>query len=171
MSFVAKAIIGGIGELGGRVATPIADAWARSKESAAATHQVDRQTDRDITVASFQADTRHAELQTVLANADRADPRTAWIRPVASAIALYVFACVALEHTQPRLAALLWIQTRDLPMPWGYLCAGIVGALFALRPLEKKWRAATVTTAHGSIVKAQTGPALARNPNRRADDM
>jgi hypothetical protein len=153
------------------IATPGFDAWARTKESAAATHKIDKETERDMTVSSFQTDQRYGELQAVLANADRSDKRTAWIRPAGAAISMYVFACVAIEHSMPRLAKVLWIETSDLPMPWGYICGGILLAIFCIRPFEKKWAAGTVTQTHASIVQAQTAkpPILARIGTRRAD--
>lgn len=159
----AKGIVGGI-------ATPFAQAWSDTKKSQAAMHTIDAQTDRAMTIASFQTDQRFGELQATLALADRKDPATSWIRPVGAAISLYVFACVAIEHTMPRLAKLLWIETSDMPMPWAYVCAGILIALFGLRPLEKWSRGNTVAKAQGNIAAAVPKLTLIGNRLKRGDD-
>jgi hypothetical protein len=154
-SWLGELIGAGVGEAIGKAATPFTDAWIKTRESAALSHKVDKETDAQITIASFQTDQRTSELQLLLAQADRADWRTAWIRPVGAAVALYVFACVAIEHSMPKLAKLLWIETSEMPMPWGYIAGGILCAIFVLRSVEKTRQASNVTTAHANIAKAQ----------------
>lgn len=158
------------GKVAGGIATPFANAFSDWKKSDASKHIADRQADRDMAISSFQTDQRFGELDATLSLADRKDKATSWIRPVGAGIALYVFACVAIEHSMPRLAKLLWIETSDLPMPWAYVCAGILIALFGLRPLEKWTRNNAVTTAQANIVQAQVKRPALKLLTGRADD-
>lgn len=146
-----------VGGLVKGVAGPGFDAWARTRESNAVIHKVDAETARDITIADYQEERRFGELKFLMSQADRTDPKTSWIRPSAASIAIYVFACIAMSTMQPRLAALFWIDPRPLPPVWSILVLGILGAIFGLRPGEKKARQETVTKAHASIVQAQIG--------------
>ena len=153
------------------IATPFSNAWIKTKESQAETHKVDKQTDRDITIASFQADQRFGELQATLAAADRGDRRTAWIRPVGAGLSLFYLGCLILQHSVPRLAKLLWIEWSPLPYPYDYIVGGILLALFGLRPFEKRMNASAVTAAQSGIVQAQAKPSLfSKITTRRADN-
>lgn len=125
---IAKGVVGGL-------ATPVADAWARTKESQAAIHTIDRQTDRDVTVASFSADVQFAQVQRLLSEADRSHWSTRWMRPAFGGLA---FVWAAAE-------VLIWLGALKRPAfeldpVVKYLLAGIIAAIFVLRPWEKNKR-------------------------------
>lgn len=137
-SIIGSALGAGLGKSVAEAATPFTNAWIASKQSAAATHTVDRQTDRDITLAAYQADVQLGLAQRLLDDADRTHWSTRWIRPVFCA-----FAAVWIGWN-----LWLWIA-RGVPLEdvVKYLLAGIVGSLFLLRPYEKAKRADIVTAA------------------------
>lgn len=153
---IAKGAVSGL-------ATPIADAWARTKESQAAMHTIDKQTDRDVTVSSFQADVAFGQAQRLLSEADRGHWSTRWMRPAFGALA-FVWAgaelCIWL--------GLLARPAVELDPIVKYLLAGIIAAIFVLRPWEKNRRvdlAAKVGTA------APAAPSVfRRTPKAGRDD-
>lgn len=147
MGFDLGSIAGGLAK---GFATPIADAWARTKESQAAIHTIDKQTDRDITVASFTADVQFAQAQRLLNEADKTHWSTRWMRPAFGALA-FVWAAAEIWF---------WLKGYRAPVELDpvvkYLLAGIVGSLFLLRPLEKNRRADLAA----SVAKAPPKPSL-----------
>ena len=139
------------------IATPFSNAWIKTKESAAATHKVDKETDRDITIASYQADVQLAMAQRLLAESDRTHWSTRWIRPAFAALS-FVYFVLALLGKLPAT-----------PIPWQveYVLAGIPGAIFLLRPLEKNKRSDIAAKAQAQPAPVGKVKALL---NRRADD-
>jgi hypothetical protein len=139
-SWIGEIIGSGVGKAIGEAATPFTNAWVKTKESATASHTIDKQTDRDITIAAYQADTQLGLAQRLLDDADRTHWSTRWIRPAFTALS---FAWIALE---------LWFWMKgqrppiDLDPVVKYLLAGIVGSLFLLRPYEKSKRSDIVAS-------------------------
>src|SRR4051812_44966151 len=114
---IAKGVVEG-------VATPFSKAWVATKESAAATHKVDKETDRDMTIESFRLDGQLALGHKLLADADRMHWSTRWIRPAFAGLA-FIW-----------LGWQLWLwMARGVPLAQvaEYLLAGIVASLFLLR--------------------------------------
>lgn len=142
------------------LATPFSNAWIKTKESQAAIHKVDKETDKEITIASYQADVQLGLAQRLLNEADRAHWSTRWIRP-AFAGAAFVWIVVNLWF---------WFRGQAFPVELDpvvkYLLAGIVGSLFLLRPFEKGKRADIVSTAQ---VQASKPSILSKITTRRAD--
>lgn len=141
MSWFGSFIGSGIGEVVAKVATPFTDAWVKSKQSAAASHKVDKETDRDITVEAYRADVALGLGQRLLADADRTHWSTRWIRPA--------FAALAFVWAAAELYFWMWAARpgMELDPVVKYLLAGIVGSLFLLRPFEKNKRADIATSA------------------------
>lgn len=128
----AKGVVEGI-------ATPFSNAWIKTKESAAATHKVDKETDRDITIESYRADVQFAMAQRLLAESDRTHWSTRWIRPAFALLSFGYF------------AACLFGVAPILPPPVEWVLVGIPGAIFVLRPLEKNKRADIAANAQKPI--------------------
>jgi hypothetical protein len=117
----------------GSISKSLAAAYEKRADTQLGIHTVDAQTRRDIVLENIKADIRAAELQQSLALADRADWTTRWIRPAFAAAVFFYFCAIIADsvfHLELRVAA--------LPYPFDYLAAGIIAALFALRPLEKR---------------------------------
>lgn len=151
---IAKGAVSGL-------ATPLADAWARTKESQAAIHTIDKQTDRDVTIASFTADVQFAQAQRLLNEADRTHWSTRWMRPAFGALA---FLWVGAE-------LVIWLGLLKRPPVEidpivKFLLAGIVGSLFLLRPFEKNKRVDIAATA----LRPAKPAVLSKITTRRADD-
>lgn len=133
----ALSFLGGIDF--GSILKSAASIYEKRADTQLGMHTVDEQTRRDIVLENIKADVRTVELQQQLALADRGDWKTAWIRPAFAGAVFYYFAAIILDsvhHFDLRVAA--------LPFPFDYLAAGIIAALFALRPLEKYARANTI---------------------------
>jgi hypothetical protein len=152
-SMIGSALGAGLGKSVAEAATPFTNAWIESKKSAAATHTIDKQTDRDITIAAYQADVQLGLSQRLLDDADRAHWSTRWIRP----------AFCALAAVWVGWSLWLWIA-RGVPLEdvIKYLLAGIVASLFLLRPYEKGKRADIVAGAQ----QAQKPPLLTSLANK-----
>lgn len=161
-SWIGEIIGSGVGKAIGEAAMPFTNAWIKTKESAAESHKVDKQTDRDITIASFQADVQLGLAQRLLNEADRTHWSTRWIRPAFAGLA-FIWAAAELYF---------WMAgkqpTLQLDPVVKYLLAGIIGSLFLLRPFEKNKRA-------DIAANAQTPPAkpsiLSKITTRRPDAM
>lgn len=143
----ASVAIGAAGSIAGKVA----DGWAAKQKALTDQHGMDVKAATEITVEGFRTDVRFAELQATAALADRADRRTAWIRPAYAAPAFFWFLCLVLEHTLPGVARFVGISVSPLPFPFDYLAIGIPLAIFGLRPVEKSAKANTVTKAQATI--------------------
>jgi hypothetical protein len=132
MSWIGELIGSGVGKAIGEIATPFTDAWVKTKQSQAATHKVDKETDRDITIEAYRSDVQLALGQQLLADADRTHWSTRWIRPAFCALAFVWMAA----------SVYLWLFSgAPLDDVVKYLLSGIVGSLFLLRPFEKNKRA------------------------------
>lgn len=120
----------------GSITKSLASAYEKKADVQLGMHTVDANTRRDIIVQNIEADIRANELQQQLALADRSDWMTRWIRPAFAAAVFFYFGAIIVDsvfHLEMRVSA--------LPYPFDYLAAGIIAALFALRPLEKSRRA------------------------------
>jgi hypothetical protein len=162
VSWDIGSIIGSsVGKAVAEVATPFTNAWVETKKSAAATHTIDKQTDRDITLAAYQADVQLGLAQRLLAAADSTHWSTRWIRPAFAALA---FVWVAAE-------LYFWMRgvrpVIELDIIVKGLLASIIGAIFVFRPSEKGKRTDIVAAAQqGAAAKPNL---LSRITTRRAD--
>jgi hypothetical protein len=131
----------GVGKAIGEVATPFTNAWVETKKAQSNVAIIDKQTDKEITVAAYQADTQLGLAQRLLDEADRTHWSTRWIRPAFSALA-FVWLSTELY---------MWAKGIVSPIPLDpiakYLLSGIVGSIFLLRPYEKRGRTDIVTAA------------------------
>lgn len=136
----ALSFLGGIDF--GSLLKSAASIYEKKADTALATHTIDVQTRRDLIVENIRADVRTVELQQQLALADRADWTTRWIRPAFSFAVFFYFCAIIIDSVFH-----LEMKVSPLPYPFDYLAAGIIAALFALRPIEKY--------ARGNIVKSK----------------
>jgi hypothetical protein len=120
----------------GSIAKLALSAYKQRTDTQLGMHKVDEETRRDIVVQNIQADIRANELQQQLALADRSDWMTRWIRPAFSLLVFFYFGALVFDAVFH-----LELQVTPLAYPYDYLAAGIIAALFALRPLEKRGRA------------------------------
>lgn len=121
---IAKGVVGGI-------ATPFSQAWIATKQSTAAMHEIDRKTDRDITIEAYRTDVQLAMTQQLLADADRTHWSTRWIRPA--------FAGLSLAYCT--MALFGWLPKTPIPQPVEWLLGiAIPSAILLLRPFEKNKR-------------------------------
>lgn len=126
MGWSISDIVGsGVGAAVGSIVTPVTNAWVKTKESAAESHKIDKQTDQAITIESFRTDAQFAQAQRLLAEADKTHWSTRWIRPAFSALSF------------GWMVGLLAGYDPALPPEVKYLLVGIPGAIFLLRPYEK----------------------------------
>lgn len=142
--WIGSAVGSGIGDAVGKIATPFTNAWIETKKAQSNVAIIDKQTDKDITIAAYQADTQLGLAQRLLDEADRTHWSTRWIRPVFCALAA-VWLTTELY---------VWAKGIVSPVPLDpvakYLLSGIVASLFLMRPYEKRGRTDVV-------VAAQTG--------------
>lgn len=161
MGWSISEIVGsGVGAAVKGIATPFSEAWIKTKESAAATHKIDRETDRDITIESYRADMQFSLSQRLLSEADRTHWSTRWMRPAFGALA-FVWAAAEVYF---------WLRGNRPPIELDpivkYLLAGIIAAIFVLRPYEKGKRTDVVASTAQVPVKPTI---LSKLTTRRAD--
>lgn len=138
MSWIGELIGSGVGKAIGEIATPFTDAYVKTRQSQAASHKVDAETDRDIRVAAFNADVQLGLGQRLLDEADRTHWSTRWIRPAFCGVAFVWMAG----------SVYFWLfKGAPLDEVVKYLLGGIVGSLFLLRPFEKNKRVDLVANA------------------------
>lgn len=120
-----------------------------------ATNKVDRETARDVTVATLKTEQRAEERAGILADGDRGDKRTAWMRPVGFAVVLFYVVCFVLQNTIPKLAAMLWLEVKELPYPWNWIFVIVFCSIFGIRSIEKWLNANAATKAHAVAAEGQ----------------
>lgn len=161
MSWFGELIGSGLGKAVATAATPFTDAWIKNKQSLAATHKIDKETERDILIENVRADVQLGLAQRLLNDADRTHWSTRWMRPAFGALA-FIWAAAELWF---------WIKGGRPPVELDpivkYLLGGIIASLFLLRPIEKNKRTELAAKAVQQGVPART---LAQRILKRADD-
>lgn len=144
---IAKGAVSGIGGAIKDIATPFTNAWIESKKSGAEVAKVDKETDRDITVAAYSADVQLGLAQRLLAQADRLDRLTRPIRPAFAILSWVWLAC------EIAFWAAGYTPSREIAPEAKWALTGIIASFFVLRPYEKKKTSEVVTTAMNNTKK------------------
>ena len=148
--FIGGMVGSGVGKAIGEAATPFTNALVAIKKGQSDVNIIDKQTNRDMVLGAFQADTQLGLVQRLLAEGDRSHWSTRWIRPSFCALA-WVWMAGELyfwfKQTAPALQLDIVVKG---------LFVSIVGAVFVFRPTEKHTRMDTVN----SVIENQTKPTL-----------
>ncbi len=139
--WIGSLVGAGVGKAIGEAATPFTNALVAIKKGQSDVSIIDKQTNKEMVIAAYQADTQLGLAQRLLDEADRTHWSTRWIRPAFSGLA---FVWIATE-------LYFWAKGTVSSVPLDpivqYLLAGIVGSLFLLRPYEKRGRTDIAMTA------------------------
>jgi hypothetical protein len=146
----ATAILSTASEIG----KPLSEAYATKQKSLIDTHKIDTEAATQVTIADYATGLQVNQLQATLALEDSKHTITAWMRPSAFSVSLFVFILVVIGAKLPKLAGLIGVSNADLPGYWSYLPILIISAVVVLRPWEKNKSAQNIATMQANIAKS-----------------
>jgi hypothetical protein len=146
----ATAILSTASEIG----KPLSEAYATKQKSLVDTHKIDTEAATQVTIADYATGLQVNQLQATLALEDSKHTITAWMRPSAFSVSLFVFILVVIGAKLPKLAGLIGVSNADLPGYWSYLPILIISAVVVLRPWEKNKSAQNIATMQANIAKS-----------------
>jgi hypothetical protein len=146
----ATAILSTASEIG----KPLSEAYATKQKALVDTHKIDTDAATQVTIADYATGLQVNQLQATLALEDSKHTITAWMRPSAFSVSLFVFILVVIGAKLPKLAGLIGVSNADLPGYWSYLPILIISAVVVLRPWEKNKSAQNTATMQANIAKS-----------------